>query len=70
MGKKDKMFQSANNRDHAAVTGHAEEYRIIKFDLIKVIILNIVYLAVILSLYYSNQNSQFLERWFAKILHF
>lgn len=49
---------------------HAAEYRIIKFDLVKVVILNFVYLAVILSLYFSNQHSHFLDNWFAKVLHF
>lgn len=49
---------------------HAQEYRIIKFDLVKVVILNVVYLAVILSLYYTNLHSGYLERWFGRILHF
>lgn len=51
-------------------TTHQAEYRIIKVDLIKVIILNAVYLAVILFLYFSNQQSHFLDNWFAKLLHF
>jgi len=49
---------------------HESEYRIIKFDLIKVIILNVVYLAIILGLYYGNQRTGFLDNWFAKVLHF
>jgi hypothetical protein len=49
---------------------HEAEYRIIKFDLVKVVILNLVYLAIILGLYYGNQKSGFLDHWFAKILHF
>ncbi len=59
-------FQSAQN---PALT-HEAEYQIIKFDLIKVLVLNVVYLAVILGLYFSNQKTQFLEHWFAKVLHF
>jgi hypothetical protein len=54
----------------ASGISHQAEYRIIKFDLVKVLVLNAVYLAVILSLYYSNQHSHFLDNWFAKILHF
>lgn len=49
---------------------HASEYRIIKLDLIKVVLLNAVYLAVILFLYFSNQKSHFLDNWFARLLHF
>jgi hypothetical protein len=53
-----------------AGTSHEAEYRIIKSDLIKVVILNAVYLVVILALYYGNQRSGFLDNWFAKVLHF
>ena len=49
---------------------HEAEYRIIKFDLLKVVILNAVYLAIILSLYFANQSSHVVDKWFAKILHF
>ena len=49
---------------------HQAEYRIIKHDLIKVVVLNVLYLTVILALYFSNQKSHFLDDWFSKILHF
>jgi hypothetical protein len=49
---------------------HAAEYRIIKFDLVKVVLLNAVYLAIILSLYFGNSRSHFLDNWFARLLHF
>ena len=49
---------------------HEAEYRIIKFDLIKVIILNAVYLVAILALYFANRSNGFLDNWFAKVLHF
>jgi len=49
---------------------HEAEYRIVKFDLLKVVILNAVYLAAILSLYYGNLHSHFLDNWFARLLHF
>lgn len=68
MSKKHK--QSAGQPAQVQALGHESEYRIIKFDLIKVIILNAVYLAVILFLYFSNQKSHFLDNWFAKVLHF
>ncbi len=49
---------------------HATEYGLIKHDLIKVVILNIVYLAAIVALYLSNKQSGFLEKWFAKVFNF
>lgn len=50
--------------------GHAAEYRIIKHDLIKVIVLNVLYLAAVLALYYSNKQSGFLETWFSRVFKF
>ncbi|MBU6447671.1 hypothetical protein KGQ24_02415 [Patescibacteria group bacterium] len=47
-----------------------EEYRVIRHDLYKVLILNSIYLAAILILYFTNKNSHYLDNWFAKILHF
>ena len=49
---------------------HEAEYHIIKIDLIKVLILNAVYLAGILALYFADQKSRFLDAWFARVLHF
>ena len=49
---------------------HQAEYGIIKVDLIKVVILNAIYLAVILFLYFGNQKTHFVDHWFAKLLHF
>lgn len=48
----------------------AEEYRIIRSDLITVLALNALYLAGVLVLYYTNQHSHYLERWFTSIFHF
>lgn len=54
----------------SASLSHEAEYKIIKFDLIKVLILNLFYLVVLLGLFYGNQSSHFLDNWFAKILRF
>jgi hypothetical protein len=62
--------QGGSQSTQNVALSHEAEYRIIKFDLIKVLILNVAYLAIILGLYFGNQKSQFLEHWFAKILHF
>jgi hypothetical protein len=53
-----------------ATLSHETEYGIIKMDLVKVVILNAVYLAAILALYYSNKQSHFLDNWFARLLNF
>ena len=70
--KKHQEFSAASSGlpSQSATLSHEAEYRIIKLDLIKVLILNTLYLGVILSLYFANQKSQFLDRWFARILHF
>jgi hypothetical protein len=72
MSKKNKhrQVQAVASASHNSGLSHAGEYRIIKFDLIKVVILNVVYLAVILGLYFANRQSGFLDNWFAKVLHF
>jgi hypothetical protein len=70
MSKKHKRSDYQIPQVSAGAVSHAAEYRIIKMDLIKVVILNLVYLAVILSLYFGNLHSHFLDNWFAKVLHF
>lgn len=70
------MFMSKKNKNNpkeerlVAVSGHSEEYTIIYHDLMKVGLLNVVYLVLILTLYYTNLRSNFLENWFSRILHF
>ena len=71
MSKKHKHMSSfSGSQSGASSLSHEAEYRIIKFDLVKVVILNAVYLAAILGLYFANQKSHVLDNWFAKILHF
>lgn len=54
----------------AVESPHSQEYKIIKRDLIKLLILNSFYLALLLALYFINQKSQFLDNWFAAVLKF
>ncbi|MDR3642434.1 MAG: hypothetical protein P4L74_02285 [Candidatus Doudnabacteria bacterium] len=76
MSKKHKRFANQGFAPAAAVShpravlSHESEYKIIKHDLIKVVALNLVYLAVILFLYFGNQRTHFVDNWFAKLLHF
>jgi len=70
MSKKNKKnFQSFPSNGQP-VLGRENEYTIIKHDLIRVVILNAVYFACLLALYYSNLKTHYLENWFSKILHF
>ena len=49
---------------------HETEYRVIKHDLIRVILLNVLYLAALLVVFYTNQKTGYLEHWVGKIFHF
>jgi hypothetical protein len=69
MSKKHKQAQ----QQVTAVPGvhmHAAEYKIIKHDLIRVVYLNVLYLAGVLVLYFTNAKSHFLERWLAQVFQF
>ncbi len=73
MSKKHKRQTMQGNYQpvpHQGSLPHQAEYRIIKVDLIKVLVLNLVYLAVILGLYYGNKQSGVVDKWFARLLHF
>ncbi len=62
--------QALSHSVHQGFHEHALEYKIIKHDLIRVIILNLLYLAGVLFLYRYDQKTHFLQHWFAKLLHF
>lgn len=49
---------------------HAREYKVIKTDLLRLLILNVLYLGGILLLYFTNQQSHYLDRWFSAIFAF
>ena len=66
---------SKNRTDKSTESGqvyvaHAAEYRIIRHDLVRVLVLNALYLIGILALFYTNAQSHYLERWFSRLLHF
>lgn len=54
---------------YAPIT-EAAEYRIIKHDLLRVIALNVIYLAAVLVVYYTNLKSGYLDRVLGHWLHF
>lgn len=49
---------------------HAAEYKIIAHDLIKVVLLNALYLVAVIALFYAERSSHVLERWAQSIIHF
>ncbi len=70
MSKKHKKFNQGGTIAAQGAGSHDGEYGIIQHDLIKVLILNALYLAGVLALYFTNQKSHYLEAWFSKVLHF
>ena len=46
---------------------HAAEYRTIRNDLIRVIVLNLIFLVGVLAVYYTNRSSGYLQRIFEQI---
>ena len=54
----------------SGTVSHNEEYFVIKHDLLRVLLLNVLYLGAVLVLYFTNQKTHYLETWFAKVFHF
>jgi hypothetical protein len=73
MSKKNRNRSQFNTSAPAASaqtsTALTEEYRIIKHDLVRVVILNALFLAGILALYYTNAKTHYLEQWFNQIFN-
>lgn len=49
---------------------HTQEYNIIQKDLVRLVILNVLFLGAVLAVYYTNNNSHYLEKIFAPFLNF
>jgi hypothetical protein len=67
MSKKEK---NSAEKSASSTTSHTAEYHIIRHDLIRVLILNGIYLAAVLGIYFTDQKTHYLQPLFAKILHF
>jgi hypothetical protein len=69
MSKRNRNRQVSSISSTLPVAGEdlVEEYRIIRHDLLRVLIVNVIFLAGVLALYYSNLNSRYLDRWFEKL---
>lgn len=73
MSKKHRKLAQTANPTSAAVNAGGNtwdmEYRVISKDLIRVIVLNVIYLAGLLAVYYTNNQQHYLEHWFGKLFH-
>jgi hypothetical protein len=72
MSKKHKHQQftqsSSSGTTMSMSESHAAEYRIISRDLVRLLILNAVFLAAVLVVYYTNLRSHYLEHWFDRFV--
>ena len=70
MSKKNKNRFSFSNADHSAILTPMQhvEYKMIKWDLIRLLIFNVVILAGVLVLYYTNRTSGYLETWLSRFI--
>lgn len=60
------MAHSAQGTGTAAVQ-HAAEYRIIRGDMIRLVVLNALVLGAVLVVFYTNRTSGYLERLFEQV---
>ena len=67
MSKKNKALDEVNS----SLVSHSDvvEYKTIKHDLIRVVSLNILYLAAVLVVYYTNSHTHYLEKLFSTKIH-
>ncbi len=55
---------------NSAVPGHfAEEYAFIKQDLVRLLMLNVLYLGLLLALYYYDLSHNVLHKYLDKFIH-
>ena len=64
-----KKHSQVKNSEAAQSSSEAAEYKIIGHDLARVLILNALYLAGLLIIYYTNQDSHYLERFFSGVFN-
>ena len=70
MGKKDKNKDNAANHFSAHAFNQEAEQTVIKHDMIRVIVLNFIYLVGLLAVYYTNKETHYLEKFFGKLFNF
>jgi hypothetical protein len=63
------MAKNNKQAQYQALSYEAEQ-AIISHDLLRVLVLNIVYLAIILGLYFTDLRYHYLLNFFTRIFHF
>ncbi len=61
------VAKAVNDKSAVAYSAHEEEYRTVRSDLIRVALVNGIFLAAVLALYYVNKSNPFLADWYSKI---
>ncbi len=69
MSKKNRNnFNSSNTSSlPSAVASHDNEYKIIRNDLTRVVILNILFLGLVLAVYFTDKQTPYLEQIYNRI---
>ncbi len=71
MSKKNKHKYQDSGASVSAVQAlaveHIEEYRFVQKDLVRLLIVNAIFLAALLVVYFTNQNQHYLERLFGNV---
>jgi hypothetical protein len=67
LGQSSGQPMQVSTPSNSGANQHAEEYRIIRTDLIRVLIVNAIFLAAVLAVYFTNQQSNYLEQIYNKI---
>lgn len=64
------MSKSKNREVHMHADAHdVAETALVRSDLIRIVLLNVFYLALVLVVYYADQKNHFLVDFFGKVLH-
>jgi hypothetical protein len=70
MSKKHKKASQEAVAASGDTSMHTGEYVIIRHDLIRVLVLNVIYLALVLAVYFTNSKGHYLERIASRMFHF
>ena len=72
MSKKHKKHHNhgSSGGQQMSFAEHTQEYNIIQKDLVRLVILNVLFLVAVLAVYYTNNSSHYLEKIFAPFLNF
>lgn len=55
------------DKQAAVYNAHNAEYAMVRHDLVRVLVVNGLFLAGVIALYYVNKSNPFLEAWYQKL---